>query len=72
MNFKLDYMVCYFCQKNINEVEYKNTELLLRFVSSFYKIKPKKKTGLCSHHQRKISTAVKRARQMGMIPYTPR
>jgi len=65
-------MVCYFCQKNINDVDYKNTELLLRFVSGFYKIKPSKKTGLCRHHQRMIAGAIKRARQMGMIPYTPR
>ena len=65
-------MVCYFCQKNINDVDYKNTELLLRFVSSFYKIKPKRKTGLCSFHQRKVATAVKQARQMGMMPYMPK
>ncbi|MEK7124087.1 MAG: 30S ribosomal protein S18 [Patescibacteria group bacterium] len=65
-------MVCYFCQKNINDVDYKNTELLSRFVSGFFKIKSSKKTGLCSHHQRKIATAIKRARQMGMMPYAPK
>ena len=65
-------MFCYFCQKNIDDVDYKNTELLSRFVSSFYKIKPRKKTGLCMHHQKKITNAIKRARQMGMMPYTPK
>jgi small subunit ribosomal protein S18 len=64
-------MSCYFCQKNINDIDYKNVELLMRFVSGFYKIKPRKKTGLCSHHQRKIATAIKRSRQMAMIPYMP-
>ncbi|MEK7664142.1 MAG: 30S ribosomal protein S18 [Patescibacteria group bacterium] len=65
-------MSCYFCQKNINDIDYKNTQLLMRFVSGFYKIKARKKTGLCSYHQRKIAAAIKTARQMGMMPYMPR
>ena len=64
-------MVCYFCQKNINEASYKDTELLSRFVSGFFKIKPRKKTGLCTYHQRMIANAIKQSRQMGMMPYTP-
>lgn len=64
--------MCYFCQKNITDIDYKNTELLLRFVSGFYKIKSRRKTGLCSHHQRKIARAIKRARQMGMVQYMPK
>jgi len=64
--------MCYFCQKNIDDVDYKDTATLSRFVSGFYKIKGKKKTGLCAHHQKKIATAIKRARQMGLMPYTPR
>ena len=63
--------MCYFCQKNIDEVDYKNTELLSKYISGFYKIKPRKKTSLCSRHQKKISVAIKRARQMGLLPYTP-
>jgi small subunit ribosomal protein S18 len=64
--------MCYFCQKNISEVDFKNTEQLMHYVSGFYKIKGKKKTGLCSKHQKKIAIAVKRARQMGLMPYTPK
>ena len=64
--------MCYFCQKNITQIDYKNVEILLRYVSAFYKIKGKRKTGLCSKHQRQIARAVKRARQMGLMPYTPR
>jgi len=64
--------MCYFCQKNINEIDFKDTETLSRFVSSFYKIKSRKKTGLCAHHQKKVSTAIKRARQMGLMPYLPK
>jgi small subunit ribosomal protein S18 len=63
--------MCYFCQKNIEAIDYKNVEQLTRYVSGFYKIKGKKKTGLCSKHQRKIAVAIKRARQLGMMPYLP-
>ncbi len=65
-------MTCYLCQKNISEVDYKDAQLLGKFISGFFKIKPKKKTGLCSHHQRKVAIAIKRARQMSILPYTPR
>lgn len=64
--------MCYLCQKNIEDVDFKNTEQLMRYVSGFYKIKARKKTGLCSHHQKKIAVAIKRARQMGLLPYTPK
>jgi len=64
--------MCYFCQKNIADIDFKDTATLSRFVSGFYKIKGKKKTGLCSKHQKKIANAVKRARQMGLMAYTPK
>lgn len=64
--------MCYFCQKNISEIDYKSIEMLLRYVSGFYKIKGKRKTGLCSKHQRQVAKAIKRARQLGLMPYTPR
>lgn len=64
--------MCYFCQKNIADIDFKDTATLSRFVSGFYKIKGKKKTGLCSKHQKKIANAVKRARQMGLMPHTPK
>ena len=64
--------MCYFCQKNIDTADYKDTEMLSRYVSGFYKIKPRKKTNLCGHHQKMVATAIKRARQMGLMAYTPR
>ncbi len=64
--------MCYFCQKNIDDIDFKNTEMLSRYVSSFYKIKPRKKTNLCSYHQKKIAVAIKRARQMGLMAYVPK
>ena len=56
--------MCYFCQKNIDDVDYKNVELLSKFVSGFYKIKPRKKTNLCSYHQKKIATAVRKTDEL--------
>jgi len=63
-------MDCYFCQRNIKEIDFKNTELLLRFISGLGKIRARKRTGVCSKHQRRLSKAIKRARHLGLLPYT--
>jgi len=63
-------MACYFCQRNIREIDYKNIKLLSRFVSGLAKIRAKKRTGVCSAHQRKLTQAIKRARIMSLLPYT--
>jgi len=63
-------MECYFCQRNINEIDYKNTELLYKFISGLGKIKARKRTGVCSKHQRKLGRAIKRARHMGLLSAT--
>lgn len=60
-------MPCYFCVKNIKEVDYKDTELLKKFISGLGKIRSRKKTGLCASHQRKLSRAIKRARHLGLL-----
>jgi len=60
-------MECYFCKKNIKEVEFQNTVLLRRFISGLGKIRAKTKTGLCATHQRKIAKAIKRARHIGLL-----
>jgi len=60
-------MQCFFCQRNIAEIDFKETEIIKSFVSLSGKIKSKKKTGLCSSHQRKIAKAIKRARQLGLL-----
>jgi len=63
---------CYFCQNNINEVDYKDILLLRRFINSYGKILPKKRTGACSRHQRKLAIAIKRARIMALLPFINR
>jgi len=63
---------CYFCRKNIKEIDYKDIETLSRFIDSLGKIKPPRATGNCAKHQRKIARTIKRARIMGLIPFTTR
>jgi small subunit ribosomal protein S18 len=60
---------CHFCVNNMKEIDYKNAELLRRFINSYMKILPRKRTGSCSWHQRKLATAIKRARVMALLPF---
>lgn len=61
--------VCYFTKNNIKYIDYKDTELLKRFISSNGKIIPRRVTGTRAVYQRQLATAIKRARQMALIPY---
>jgi len=63
---------CYFCANNITDIDYKETNLLRRFISSYMKIVSKRRSGVCSKHQRKLAIAIKRARFMAMLPYVPK
>jgi len=60
---------CMFCQANVKEINYKDTNTLKRYLSSFGKIVPRKRSGVCAWHQRKLSNAIKRARFMGLLPF---
>jgi small subunit ribosomal protein S18 len=64
-------MTCYFCSQNAKEIDFKDVDILKKFLSAAYKIKHRKETGLCARHQRKLAQAVKRARQMSLLPYLP-
>ena len=61
---------CYFCDNNIGEIDYKDTDTLKKFISSYMRILPPKKFGTCAWHQRKLAVAVKRARTMALLPFT--
>jgi len=63
-------MDCFFCKKNIREIDFKNTALLKRYISALGKIRPRKKTGLCAKHQRQLAKAIKRARHLGLLSAT--
>ena len=60
---------CFFCSQNIADVDYKEVDLLKRFVSSQAKIIDPRHTGICAKHQRKLAQAIKRARFMGLLAY---
>lgn len=60
---------CRFTKAGIEYIDYKDTETLLKFINDQGKILPRRVTGTSAKHQRQLSTAVKRARFMAMIPY---
>ncbi|PIR89237.1 MAG: 30S ribosomal protein S18 [Candidatus Harrisonbacteria bacterium CG10_big_fil_rev_8_21_14_0_10_40_38] len=63
---------CFFCSQNLREIDYKESELLRRFVSGQAKIVDPRYTGTCVKHQRRLARAIKRSRFMGLLPYVRR
>ena len=61
--------VCYFTKNNITKIDYKDVELLKRYISQNGKILPRRVTGTSAKYQRMLATAIKRARQMALLPY---
>jgi small subunit ribosomal protein S18 len=60
---------CRFCQRNVREIDYKNVDILRKYVPERGKISPRRITGTCAYHQRRLSMAIKRARLMALLPY---
>ncbi len=60
---------CFFCVNNVREVDYKDIEALKQFLDSHGRIAKHQKTTTCSLHQRKLSTAIKRARFLALLPF---
>ena len=61
--------VCYFTKNKIKTIDYKDVELLKKFISANGKITPRRVTGTRAKYQRKLAVAIKRARQMALLPY---
>ncbi|BAQ09424.1 30S ribosomal protein S18 [Bacillus sp. OxB-1] len=61
--------VCYFTSNNITHIDYKDTDLLKKFISERGKILPRRVTGTSAKYQRKLTTAIKRARIMALLPF---
>ncbi len=61
--------VCKFCADKIDDINYKDAKLLGPFVPERGKVLPRRISGTCAMHQRKLQTAIKRARQIALIPY---
>jgi small subunit ribosomal protein S18 len=60
---------CYFCKGKIAEVDYKRIDELRRFISGSGKIRGRGNTGTCRKHQKQVAVAIKRAREMALLPY---
>ncbi len=61
---------CPFCVEKVREVNYKDPDMLRRFVNEEGKIRPRRQTNVCAKHQRSLAQAVKRARYLALLPYT--
>lgn len=60
---------CYMCSEGLQEMDYKDVVTLQRFITERGKIRPRRQTGLCAKHQRRVATAIKRARMVALLPY---
>jgi small subunit ribosomal protein S18 len=63
---------CYFCKEKIEEVDFKNVTTLGRMMSDKGKIRSRRITGTCRRHQNQVAVAVKRAREMALLPHVSR
>ena len=61
--------VCIFCQDKVNDIDYKDVAKLRKFISERAKILPRRVSGTCALHQRQLNVAIKRAREMALLPY---
>ncbi len=61
--------VCQFCVDHATEVDYKDVAKLKRYITEKGKILPRRQTGTCAEHQRSLTVAIKRAREMALLPY---
>ena len=69
MNRKSRKKVCAFCAEKSEFIDYKDVNKLRRFISERAKILPRRVTGTCAAHQRELTVAIKRARQLALLPY---
>ena len=63
--------VCAFCVAKVEVIDYKEPSQLRRYISDRGKIEPRRRTGTCAKHQRALAVAVKRARHLALLPFTP-
>ena len=61
--------VCPFCTDKVTKIDYKDADLLNKYITERGKIIPKRMSGVCAVHQRELASAIKRARVMALLPY---
>lgn len=62
--------ICQFCADKHLAIDYKQVDILRRFITEEGKIRPRRQTGNCAKHQRTLASAIKRARQIALLPFT--
>lgn len=62
--------VCHFCKDKVEFIDYKDTSRLRRYINDRGKIVNRRSTGTCTAHQKHVTTAIKRARNMALLPFT--
>ena len=62
---------CTFCVDKVDVIDYKDSSKLISYISDRGKIAPRRRTGTCARHQRALAVAIKRARQLALLPYVP-
>ncbi len=63
---------CFFKANNITTINFQDVDVLRRFLSSYGKIRPRRRSGLSAKYQRKVAKAIKKARIAGLIPFVPK
>lgn len=61
---------CFFCTSNIKYIDYKNADMLRKYLNPQGKAYPRRKSGCCATHQRALTEAIKRGRILGLLPFT--
>lgn len=67
--FRRGRKVCYFCSNKVDHIDYKDVDLLRRFQTDRGRIRPRRQSGACARHQRKLANAIKRARHIALLPF---
>ncbi len=60
---------CRFCERDVKEIDYKKVDILRKYTLERGKISPRRVTGTCAYHQRRLTGAIKRARLLALLPY---
>jgi small subunit ribosomal protein S18 len=61
--------ICNFCLEKVDVIDYKDSDMLRRYITEHGRIRPRRQTGTCAKHQRALAQAIKRARHLAMLPF---
>ena len=61
--------LCAFCVDKVDDVDYKDADMLRRYITEHGRIRPRRQTGTCARHQRSLAQAIKRARHIALLPF---